>query len=202
MKRLCVYCGSSYGSRPEYKEAALSLAKALRERDLGLVYGGGDVGLMGVVAREALTLGCEVTGVITRDLFEREVAFKDLPDLRVVGSMHERKALMAKLSDGFIAMPGGLGTMDEIFEAMTWTQLGIHAKPCGFLNVEDYYTPLMKFLAHAVNEGFICEDSLSCAVCDSDPSDLLDAMLSFKPGHMPDKAKLVLAMERGSKSSV
>ncbi len=199
MRSICVYCGSSYGARQEYKDAAAALAKALHERGMGLVYGGGDVGLMGVVAREALRLGCEVSGVITRDLFKREVAFKELPDLRVVDTMHERKALMASLADGFIALPGGLGTLDEMFEAMTWTQLGIHAKPCGFLNVCGYYTPLMDFLAHAVKEEFICEASLSCALCDSDPAALLDAMLSFKPGRIPDKAKLVLAMERGSR---
>lgn len=199
MKRVCVYCGSSYGARPEYKDAAIALAGALSRRGLGLVYGGGDVGLMGVVAREALRLGCEVSGVITEDLFEREVGFRDLPDLRVVAGMHERKALMAKLSDGFIALPGGLGTMDEIFEAMTWTQLGIHTKPCGFLDVSGYYAPLMGFLAHAVKEKFICEDSLSCMLCDSDPEALLDGMLAFKPGHIPDKAKLALALERGSR---
>ena len=197
MKNICVYCGSSYGSRVEYKDAAIALAHALHERNIGLVYGGGDVGLMGAIARESLKLGSPVVGVITKDLFKREVALNALPDLRVVETMHERKALMSKLSDGFIAMPGGLGTLDEMFEAMTWTQLGIHAKPCGFLDVCGYYAPLMKFLEHSVKEGFICKESLSALYMDSDARHLLDVMSSFKPEHIPDKAKIVLAMERG-----
>ena len=199
MKSICVYCGSSAGIRPEYKNAALALAKALSERGMGLVYGGGDVGLMGIVARESLRLGCGVEGVITKDLFKREVAFKELPTLHVVESMHERKALMAKLADGFIAMPGGLGTFDEFFEAITWTQLGIHLKPCGLLNTCGYYTPLISFLEHAVKEGFICTGSLSALHSSSEPGELLDFMAKFKPGQMPDKAKAALAIELGSR---
>lgn len=198
MKYVCVYCGSSAGKRLEYKQLALGLANAMHERGLGLVYGGGAVGLMGAVAREALKLGCEVKGVITHDLFEREVGLKELPDLKIVDTMHERKALMAQLADGFIALPGGLGTLDEIFEAMTWTQLGIHQKPCGFLNVCDYYTPLMKFLSHSVSEGFICESSLSALFSDTDPGCLLDAMESFRACEVPDKAKLAIELEMGS----
>ncbi len=199
MKKLCVYCGSSPGGSREYEDAALALARAMAERGIGLVYGGGSVGLMGVVAREALRLGVEVSGVITKDLFKREVAFKELPDLRIVETMHERKAVMAKLSDGFVAMPGGLGTLDEIFEAMTWTQLGIHVKPCGFLDTRAYYTSLMDFLRHAVEEKFIAEASLSSMSVDADPGRLLDSMNAFKGSRIPDKAKLVLAMERGSR---
>ena len=198
MKNVCVYCGSSPGNRPEYKQIALALAMALHERGMGLVYGGGSVGLMGAVAREALRLGCPVEGVITQDLFQREVAFKSLPNLKVVGSMHERKALMAKLADGFVALPGGLGTLDEFFEALTWTQLGIHAKPCGLLNICGYYASLANFLNHAVTEGFICETGLSALFSDSDPARLLDAMAAFQPGQIPDKAKFVLALEHGS----
>lgn len=199
MKSVCVYCGSSAGGRPEYAEAARGLAGALRERGLGLVYGGGDVGLMGVVAREALRLGVEVTGVITRELFRREVAFRALPDLRVVDGMHERKALMARLADGFVALPGGLGTLDEIFEALTWSQLGIHGKPCGFLDACGYYAALTGFLNHAVAEGFVCRGSLACLFCEAEPGPLLDAMLSFRAARMPDKIALALAVERGSR---
>ncbi len=198
MKNICVYCGSSPGNRPEYKQAALELAGALHERNLGLVYGGGSVGLMGAVAREALKLGCEVKGVITRDLWVREVGFNELPELEIVETMHERKALMAQLSDGFIALPGGLGTLDEMFEAITWTQLGIHVKPCGLLNVCDYYMPLMKFLNHSVSEGFICGSSLSALFSDTDPGHLLDAMKSFKACEVPDKTKLAIELEMGS----
>ena len=199
MKRICVYCGSSAGGSPEYKEAAIGLAHELRKRELGLVYGGGAVGLMGVIAREAMKIGCPVEGVITRDLNEREVGLKELPNLHVVETMHERKAMMARLSDAFIALPGGLGTLDEFFEAITWTQLGIHAKPCGLLNVKGYYEPLMKFLSHAVKEGFICEASLAALRMAPEPDTLLDAIADFKPGRIPDKAKLVLALERGSR---
>ena len=201
MKRICVYCGSSAGGRPAYAESARGLVRALRERGLGLVYGGGDVGLMGVVAREALQLGVEVTGVITRELFRREVAFRALPDLRVVDGMHERKALMARLADGFVALPGGLGTLDEIFEALTWSQLGIHGKPCGFLDVCGYYAGLTGFLAHAVAEGFLCQGSLACLFCEAEPETLLDAMLAFRSSRMPDKIALALAVERGSRRS-
>ncbi len=135
MKRVCVFCGSSPGARPEYLQAAIELGQALAGKNIGLVYGGAKVGMMGKIAESVLEKGGEVIGVIPKDLVEREVAFTGLADLRVVGSMHERKALMADLSDGFIALPGGLGTIEEFFEVVTWAQLGIHPKPCGLLNV-------------------------------------------------------------------
>ncbi len=135
MKRICVFCGSSPGARLEYARAARELADLLIKRNIGLVYGGARVGIMGEIASAVLKQGGEVIGVIPQELVEKEVAFTELTDLRIVGSMHERKALMAELSDGFIALPGGLGTIEEFFEVLTWAQLGLHRKPCGLLNV-------------------------------------------------------------------
>ncbi|MEN4099329.1 MAG: TIGR00730 family Rossman fold protein, partial [Anaerolineaceae bacterium] len=155
MKRICVFCGSSPGARPEYLDAAAALGQALARRGLGLVYGGGRLGLMGAIARAALAAGGEVTGVIPRGLVEREVGFTELNDLRVVESMHERKALMIELSDGFIALPGGLGTIEEFFEALTWGQLGLHQKPCGLLNVSGYFDHLVAFLDNVRAEQFV-----------------------------------------------
>lgn len=140
MKRICVFCGSSPGAKPEFVQAARQLGAILAQRKIGLVFGGGRVGMMGQLAQAALENGGEVIGVIPKELHERKVAFAGLSDLRVVGSMHERKALMAELADGFMALPGGLGTLEEIFEILTWAQLGMHHKPCGLLNVAQYYT--------------------------------------------------------------
>ena len=152
--KICVFTGSSRGQRPEYCEAARQIAGQLVERSYGLVYGGGNVGLMGVIADAVLGRGGHVTGVIPDSLVSQEVAHRGLSDLRVVQSMHERKAMMAELSDGFIAMPGGIGTMEEFFEVLSWAQLGLHDKPCGLLNIGGYYDHLIRFLNHAVDEEF------------------------------------------------
>ena len=155
MKSIAVYCGASDGARPVYAEAARTLARALVEHNIALVYGGGKVGLMGVIADEVLRLGGEATGVIPRALVEREVGHAGLTRLFVVKDMHERKAMMAELSDGFIAMAGGMGTLEELFEMVTWAQLGIHAKPIGLLNTEGFYDGLMGFVRHQQEEGFV-----------------------------------------------
>jgi len=173
MQRVCVFCGSSPGSRPEYVQAARQLGRALADREIGLVYGGASVGVMGEIANAVLEEGGSVTGVIPRSLVEK-VAHTGLADLRVVGSMHERKALMAQLADGFIALPGGLGTIEEFFEVVTWAQLGMHQKPCGLLNVCQYYDGLMDFLAHAVAQRFIKEAHRAMILMDENPDSLLN----------------------------
>ena len=155
LRRLCVFCGSAAGSRPEYEAAARDLGVALAQRGVGLVYGGASVGLMGAVADAVLAGGGEAIGVIPRTLADREVAHVGLRDLRVVGSMHERKALMAELSDAFVALPGGMGTLEELFEVMTWRQLGIHDKPIALLDAGGYWGGLLRFLQHAEDEGFL-----------------------------------------------
>jgi len=176
MRRLCVFCGSSAGARPAYTEAAKAMGRLLAERGIGLVYGGGDVGLMGVVADAALAAGGEVIGVIPRALADKEIAHDGLTELYVVDSMHTRKAMMADLSDGFVAMPGGVGTFEEFFEAVTWTQLGLHQKACGLLNVDGFYSPLEAFIDRAVAEGFIRPAHRGIVVMDSDPGRLLDKL--------------------------
>jgi len=181
VERICVFCGSSPGARPEYAEAARKLGKELVERGIGLVYGGGNVGLMGEIARTVVCSGGDVIGVVPRSLALREVAFLDLADLRVVGSMHERKALMAELSDGFIALPGGLGTVEEFFEVLTWAQLGIHSKPCGLLDVSGYYSRMIDFVHHAVEEQFVEMGHLSALLIDDSPARLLESFISFAP---------------------
>jgi uncharacterized protein (TIGR00730 family) len=155
VQRICVYCGSNSGSRPEYAEAARDLANVLVRHDLELVYGGADKGIMGVIADEVLALGGKVHGVIPKMLCEKEVAHQNLTELHVVASMHDRKSMMAALSDGFIAMPGGFGTLEEIIEIITWGQLKFHDKPCGLLNVEGYFDHLLAYLDHASAEGFL-----------------------------------------------
>lgn len=195
MKRICVFCGSSPGRQPEYAEAAKTLAEELVKRNLGLVYGGASVGTMGIIARTALSMGGEVIGVIPQHLAEKEVAFSELSDLRVVGSMHERKALMAELSDGFIALPGGLGTIEEFFEVLTWSQLGIHPKPCGLLNVLGYYDHILAFLKHATEEQFVEEDHRSMVKVSTEPSDLLDAFDDYQPP-TADKARWALQLNK------
>ena len=181
MKRICVFAGSSAGVRPEYAEAARALAAELARRGLGLVYGGGSVGLMGVLADAALAHGLEVIGVIPRPLATRELAHAGLRDLRVVGSMHERKAQMASLVDGFIALPGGLGTLEETLEMLTWSQLGIHGKPVGLLNVAGYFDELRRLLAHAVAEGFVRREHQGLLLSDETPALLLDAIAVWRP---------------------
>jgi uncharacterized protein (TIGR00730 family) len=155
LRRLCVFCGSASGARPEYEALARELGTALAERGVGIVYGGASVGLMGALADAALAAGGEVIGVIPQALVDREVAHPALGDLRLVGSMHERKALMAELSDAFVAIPGGMGTLEELFEVFTWRQIGIHDKPIALLDVVDYWAGLVTFLEHAEAEGFL-----------------------------------------------
>jgi hypothetical protein len=171
-----VYCGANPGASPLYAEAARVLAGALVERNLALVYGGGNVGLMGVIADEVLRLGGEVTGVIPTQLVEREVGHTGLTRQFIVKDMHERKAMMAQLSDGFIAMPGGMGTMEELFEMLTWSQLGIHSKPVGLLNVGGFYDHLVAFLGHARNEGFIKPQHAALLKVSEQPYGLLDQL--------------------------
>jgi uncharacterized protein (TIGR00730 family) len=181
MQRVCVFCGSSNGVREEYLAAARLMGTSLAKRGLGLVYGGGRVGLMGVMANAALAEGGEVIGVIPQSLVDKEVGHTALTDLRIVRTMHERKALMVELSDAFIALPGGAGTMDEFFEILTWAQLGFHRKPCALLNVATYYDPLLAFMDHAVREGFIRAEHRDLIRVDNDPDRLLDTLATYTP---------------------
>jgi uncharacterized protein (TIGR00730 family) len=176
MRRVCVFCGSSHGVRPAYAEAARVLGHTLVTRGLGLVYGGGNVGLMGVVADAVLAAGGDVTGVIPHALMAREIGHAGVATMHVVDSMHERKALMADAADAFIALPGGVGTFEELFEAITWTQLGVHAKPCGLLNVDGFYDDLLRFLDHAWTEGFIKPETRAIVKASADPAQLLDLL--------------------------
>jgi uncharacterized protein (TIGR00730 family) len=174
--RVCVYAGSSAGARPQYADAARELARTLCARRRGIVFGGGRIGLMGVLADQALALGGEVIGVIPRHLMEREVAHASLTDLHVVATMHERKALMAQLAEAFVALPGGIGTLEELVEMLTWAQLGLHAKPIGLVNVDGYYDSLLAFLGHAVGEGFLTPAHRELLAVSSDPDQLLDEL--------------------------
>jgi len=176
LRRVCIFCGSSTGARPEYREAAEAIAIALAKRRIDVVFGGGCVGLMGVVADTALAHGGHVIGVIPSALVGREIAHRGLPDLRVVSSMHERKALMANLSDAFIALPGGFGTFEEFCEVVTWTQLGLHRKPCGLLNVAGYYDPLVALFDRAVADGFIRAENRGIVVTEADPGTLIERL--------------------------
>ncbi len=176
MKAIAVYCGASPGASGLYAEAARAMGRALVARGLALVYGGGNVGLMGVIADEVLRLGGRVSGVIPRALVEREVGHMGLTELFVVADMHERKAMMARLSDGFIALPGGMGTLEELFEMLTWSQLGIHAKPVGVLNVAGFYDALIGFLGHACAQGFVSERDAALMMVESTPDALLDRL--------------------------
>jgi uncharacterized protein (TIGR00730 family) len=173
-RNICIFTGSRTGTRSEYTEAAREVGRELVERGYGLVYGGGNVGLMNVVANGVLELRGHVTGVIPASLVGKEVAHRGLSDLRVVQSMHERKALMAELSDGFIAMPGGIGTLEEFFEVLSWAQLGIHNKPCGLLNVGGYFQRLIEFLDHAMNQDFLKPKHRSLLIVEEEPRSLLD----------------------------
>ncbi len=181
MRRICVFAGSNSGGRPEYSDAARLLGRELAARNLGLVYGGSSVGLMHVVADAVLAEGGEVIGVLPRGLFRREVAHTGLSELHEVGSMHERKALMADLSDGFIALPGGYGTFDELFEITTWAQLGIHSKPVGLLDVSGYFAPLMALVQHAAAEGFVPEHHIRLLLREAEPATLLDRFAAYTP---------------------
>ncbi len=173
MKSLCVYCGAAQGIKPVYAEAARLLAKEMVRHDIALVYGGGNVGLMGVIADAVLALGGRATGVIPQALVDKEVAHLHLTAQHVVKDMHERKAMMAELSDGFIAMPGGLGTLEELFEMLTWSQLGFHAKPIGLLNVEGFYDGLITFLRHQVEQGFVKPQQAALMLSEHEPAALL-----------------------------
>ena len=181
MERVCVFCGSSEGSRPEYAEAARRMGEELAYRGIGLVYGGGRVGLMGAVADAALAAGGRVVGVIPDALVSREVGHGGLTEMHVVGSMHERKKLMADLSDGFVALPGGYGTLEEFFEVLSWSQLSIHSKPCALLDVAGYWEPLIALFDQTVAEGFVRPDHRSLVLAGEDPGKLLDRM----EGHVP-----------------
>ena len=181
LKRVCVFCGSSVGTRPAYVDAARLLAAELVQRKLGLVYGGGQVGLMGALADATLVHGGEVIGVIPGPLASRELAHPGVTEMRVVPSMHERKATMASLSDGFIALPGGLGTLEETLEILTWAQLGIHSKPVGVLNVEGYYDGLLRFLSHAVREEFVQPEYFALLLFGDTPAELLDKFSAWEP---------------------
>lgn len=191
MKRMCVFCGSSPGLRPEYSQAARRLGSILAQKQVGLVYGGGNVGMMGQLANAVIEQGGEVIGVIPRELLEKRVAYTGLSDLRVVGSMHERKALMAELADGFIALPGGLGTLEEFFEVWTWAQLGLHQKPCGLLNICDYCTPLITFLDHLVTQGFLAAAHRSMVMVEEHPETLLEQFDQYR-APIVDKAAWAL----------
>jgi uncharacterized protein (TIGR00730 family) len=181
IRRLAIFCGSNPGARPEYVEGARSLARLLCERGIGIVYGGSSVGLMAALADAMLDEMGDVIGVIPRMLVEREVANKTLTDLRIVDSMHARKAMMAELADGFVALPGGIGTLEEFFEIWTWGQLGMHEKPCGLLNVAGYFDPLLAFIDRAVEEKFVRETHRAMVVVESEPSALLARFEAYEP---------------------
>jgi hypothetical protein len=184
VRSVCVFCGSNSGADPAYEAAAVALGEALARRGLRLVYGGGRVGLMGVIADAVLNAGGQVRGVITRALEAKEVAHHGLTELLVVESMHERKATMADASDGFVMLPGGFGTLDEFFEAVTWTQLGIHTKPCGILDVNHYFDPLRAFLDHAVDQRFVRAEHRAFIIDETDPEALLDKLAAWHPEHL------------------
>jgi uncharacterized protein (TIGR00730 family) len=181
MKSVCVFTGSNFGARASYAAAARDLGHLLAARGMGLVYGGGRVGLMGVIAEAVLERGGHVLGVTPQSLVEKEVVHLGLSDLRVVDTMHERKALMADHADGFIAMPGGFGTLDEFFEIITWAQLGLHRKPSGFLNVDGYFDPLIRFIDHSVVEGFVRREHAASIVVSASPTELLERMATHRP---------------------
>lgn len=181
MKRLTVFCGSRIGATEEYKEGAIALGKELVKRGITLVYGGGSVGLMGVIATTVLKEGGEVIGIIPKFLEEREISHLSLTELHIVDSMHERKAKMADLADGFIAMPGGPGTLEELVEVFTWAQLGLHQKPIGLLNIKNYYDPLIAFFDHMTNEQFLKEKHRHMALVESDPARLIEKFFNYEP---------------------
>jgi uncharacterized protein (TIGR00730 family) len=185
MKRICVFCGANAGVDDRYRRVAADLGRLLTTRDIGLVYGGAGIGLMGAIADATLAAGGEVIGVIPRNLLEREVAHRGAIDLRVVESMHERKALMADLADGFIALPGGVGTLEELFEVWTWAHLGLHRKPCGLLDVGGFYSSLERFLDHVQHEGFLRDGVRDMLLIEQSPEALLTAMQAYRAPETP-----------------
>jgi len=180
MKKICVYCGSSPGKSPEYIEAARILGRELVNRDITLVYGGASVGIMGEIADTVLSAGGEVIGIMPQALADKEISHNGLTDLRVVGSMHERKAMMEDISDGFMALPGGMGTIEELFEVLTWSQLGYHRKPCALLNIKGYYDTITQFLNHAVEEQFVKSIHREMVLIGDNSNRLLDLMAAYK----------------------
>jgi uncharacterized protein (TIGR00730 family) len=193
LRRVAVFCGSNHGRDPRFRDAAQELGRLLAEREIGLVYGGGNVGLMGVIADAVLTAGGEVTGVIPQDLWDKEVGHSGLTEQLIVGSMHERKLAMADRADAFIAMPGGVGTFEEFFEAVTWTQLGIHQKPAGLLDVAGFYTPLLAFLDQTTDAGFLRPGHRSMIRSATTPDALLDDLAAWQ---VVDTPKWLDASER------
>lgn len=184
LSRICVFCGSTLGRRPEYRAAAAALGQAMVRRGAGLVFGGGHVGIMGAVADAVLAAGGNATGVIPRGLQVRELAHGGLSELHVVDTMHQRKALMAQLSDAFVALPGGMGTLEETTEVLTWAQLGIHAKPVGLLDVAGYWSPFVAMLDHAVEEGFLRPDQRALVLVEREVEPLLDRLAAWQPAPM------------------
>jgi uncharacterized protein (TIGR00730 family) len=180
LSSICVFCGANSGQHPVYVEAAVALGQELGRRQIGLVYGGGSVGLMGALARAARESGVHVVGVIPESLTTRELMGEKIGELIVVESMHERKAIMASLADAFIALPGGFGTLEELFEVITWSQLGIHAKPIGLLNIEGFFNPLLRFIDHGVVEGFIRIQHRDLAIIGDEPAELIDRLQVYQ----------------------
>jgi uncharacterized protein (TIGR00730 family) len=181
METICVYCGSSTGNTPTYVEAAEAFGERLGRRGYNLVYGGASIGIMGAVADAAMAAGAQATGVMPESMLEEELAHQQLDDLRIVESMHERKATMADLSDAFVALPGGLGTLEELFETWTWAQLGYHRKPCSVLNIDSYWSPLLEMVDHAVESGFVDEVYRRMLVVGRQPDTLLDRLENYTP---------------------
>jgi uncharacterized protein (TIGR00730 family) len=188
MNRICVFCGTNPGSRPEYEAAARDLGRILAEQEIELVYGGASVGIMGELADSVQEYGGHVTGIIPQQLMEKEAAHTGIRNLIVVASMHQRKSQMADMSDGFIALPGGIGTLEGFFEILTWAQLGIHSKPSGILNVAGYFDELTRFLDHAVQEGFLTQEHRGAIMMEADPRLLLQRMQAYTP---PEGEKLM-----------
>jgi uncharacterized protein (TIGR00730 family) len=185
LSSVCVFCGSNGGADPVYLETAAAVGRELAERGIRLVYGGGKVGMMGAIADGALDAGGDVVGVIPQQIYDLEIGHEGLPDLRVVASMHERKALMAELTDAFVALPGGIGTFEELFEVFTWAQLGLHRKPLGLLDVAGYYAPLEAMLDHAVEQRFLRPETRAMLVAD----DSLEALLARFDGWEPPSVR-------------
>src|SRR5215208_3495700 len=188
MNRICVFCGTNPGSRPDYGAAARELGQILAQQDIELVYGGASVGIMGELADSVHEHGGHVTGIIPQQLMEKEAAHTGIPNLIVVASMHQRKSQMADMSEGFIALPGGIGTLEGLFEILTWAQLGIHAKPSGILNVAGYFDGLIRFLDHAVREGFLTEAHRAAIIMETEARRLLERMQAYTP---PESEKLM-----------
>jgi uncharacterized protein (TIGR00730 family) len=181
MRRIAIYCGSSRGNDPVFENAAVQLARYLVSEGIGIVYGGGNVGIMGIIADAALAAGGEVIGVIPESLLAKELGHQGCTELHITRSMHERKQLMVDLSDAFIALPGGFGTLDELFETLTWLQLGFHGKPVGLLNVAGFFDPLLTFLDHMTSAGFLKAEHRDCLLMNTAPAALLSSMKAFKP---------------------